>query len=337
MQKREAILIGFVSIVLLTLAFGSVTQAALAAPGISVSPASKEVSQGETFTIEIVVDPKGEAIYAVQYDLYFDNELLNATSQTRGTLLSQDGTNTIEVINEINNTLGKVEYGETRTGRSGVSNVGVVASISFEVIGASGTSDLKLSNVKLYDTGGTEIENVVVNHGTCTAGKATGKTPGITVEEAHRMLEEKPEETILLDVRTKGEYDVTHIKGAKLIPLSELESRISELNKSKIIIVYCETGGRSRTASETLVQNGFEHVYNMLGGIKAWRIQFPVFALPTPTPAVTGTPFTTPAVSPAASPAPEGKWGIPGFEAITAIAGLLAMSYLLIKRKRGRG
>ena len=327
---------GLVFFVLLNLAFSSLVQAA-PGPTISVSPASVEVSQGETFTIEIVVDPKGEEIYAAQYDLYFNNNLLNATSQTRGTFLSQDGTNVIEVINKINNTIGKIEYGETRTGESGISNSGVLASISFKVIGTSGKSDLKLSNVKLYNIKNERIETEI-SSGTCTIGKAAGEPAviDITVEEAHQMLEEKPEETILLDVRTKKEYDSEHIPGAKLIPLPELGNRIGELDKSKVIIVYCKTGGRSRTASETLAQNGFEHVYNMLGGIKAWRIHFPVFKLPTPTPAITVTPSPTPAATSAASPTPEGKWQIPGFEAITVIIGLLAISYLLIKRKRRR-
>ena len=327
MERRRAICMGLVFFVLLNLAFSSLVQAA-PGPTISVSPASVEVSQGETFTIEIVVDPKGEEIYAAQYDLYFNNNLLNATSQTRGTFLSQDGTNVIEVINKINNTIGKIEYGETRTGKSGISNSGVLASISFKVIGTSGKSDLKLSNVKLYNIKNERIETEI-SSGTCTIGKAAGEPAviDITVEEAHQMLEEKPEETILLDVRTKKEYDSEHIPEAKHIPLPELGNRIGELDKSKIIIVYCETGGRSRTASEILVQHGFEHVYNMLGGIKAWRIHFPVFALPTPTPTITVTPSPTPAATPTASPTS-------GFGAITATIGLLAISYLLVKRKK---
>ena len=327
---------GLVFFVLLNLAFSSLVQAA-PGPTISVSPASVEVSQGETFTIEIVVDPKGEEIYAAQYDLYFNNNLLNATSQTRGTFLSQDGTNAIEVINKINNTIGKIEYGETRTAESGISNSGVLASISFEVIGTSGTSDLTLGDVILSDINGKVFESEI-GGGTCTVGGVTGEPAviDITVEKAHEMLEEEPEEIILLDVRTKKEYDSEHIPEAKLIPLPELGNRIGELDKSKKIIVYCKTGSRSRTASEILVQHGFEHVYNMLGGIKAWRIHFPVFALPTPTPTITVTPSPTPAATSAASPTPEGKWQIPGFEAITVIIGLLAISYLLIKRKRRR-
>jgi len=331
---------GLVFFVLLNLAFSSLVQAT-PGPTISVSPASVEVSQGETFTIEIVVDPKGEEIYAVQYDLYFDPNLLNATSQTRGTFLSQDGTNTIEVINKINNTIGKIEYGETRTGESGITNPGVVASISFEVIGTSGTSDLTLDDVILSDING-EVFESEISGGTCTVGGVTGEPAvvPITVEKAHEMLEEEPEEIILLDVRTEEEYKERHIPDAVNIPLSELESRIGELDKykSKKIIVYCKTGSRSRTASEILVQHGFEHVYNMLGGIEEWKIYFPVTSLLTPTPPITVTPSPpalspppslTPAASPAASPTS-------GFGAITATIGLLAMSYFIIKRKRRR-
>ena len=337
---------GLVFFVLLNLAFSSLVQAA-PGPSISVSPASVEVSQGETFTIEIVVDPKGEEIYAAQYDLYFNNNLLNATSQTRGTFLSQDGTNAIEVINKINNTIGKIEYGETRTGKSGIANPGVVASISFEVIGTSGTSDLTLDDVILSDING-EVFESEISSGTCTVGGVTGEPAvvPITVEKAHEMLEEEPEEIILLDVRTEEEYKERHIPDAVNIPLSELESRIGELDKykSKKIIVYCKTGSRSRTASEILVQHGFEHVYNMLGGIEEWKIYFPVTSLLTPTPPITVTPSPalspspslTPAASPAASPTPEGKWRLPGFEAVFAIIGLLAMSYFIIKRKRRR-
>lgn len=41
--------------------------------------------------------------------------------------------------------------------------------------------------------------------------------------------------------------------------------------RTKDVIVYCSNGGRSATASQTLVDNGFSSVYNMLGGITAWK------------------------------------------------------------------
>lgn len=328
MGKRRAILMGLVYIVLLNLAFCSGVQAAPAV--VSVSPSSIAASQGDTFTIEIMVDPKGGEIYGAQYDLYFDNILLNASSQIKGTFLSPDGTDTIEVINKINNSIGKVEYGEARIGESGITNSGVLASISFEVTGTSGRGDLKLDDVILSDPNMNEIETEI-NSGTCTAGKATGEpaVTGITVEEAHQMLEEEPERIILLDVRTEREYKERYIPDAINIPLAGLDSRIGKLDKSKKIIVYSKTGGRSSTASKTLVQNGFEHVYNMLGGIGEWTMYFPVTSLVTPTSAITVTP--SPSLTPTPTPTPTPAAG--GFEAVIAITGLLAISYLVTKRK----
>lgn len=75
---------------------------------------------------------------------------------------------------------------------------------------------------------------------------------------------------VLLDVRNQSEYNEGHLRNALLIPLVELEGRLGELNLTDRILVYCQLGGRSATASQILVDNGFTTVYNMLGGIEAW-------------------------------------------------------------------
>ncbi len=75
----------------------------------------------------------------------------------------------------------------------------------------------------------------------------------------------------ILDVRSQSEYLSGHIRNAKLIPLTELEGRLSELDMSESILVYCGSGGRSQTASQLLIDNGFTQVYNMLGGLTAWK------------------------------------------------------------------
>lgn len=77
---------------------------------------------------------------------------------------------------------------------------------------------------------------------------------------------------VILDVRTKDEFDTGHIQNALLIPYTEVEQRISELEayKDHEIIVYCLKGGRSAIASGLLDGYGFTKVYNMLGGIEAW-------------------------------------------------------------------
>ena len=78
---------------------------------------------------------------------------------------------------------------------------------------------------------------------------------------------------VVLDVRSKGEYDSGHIYGATLIPVAVLQQRIGELasHTNDEIIVYCQSGGRSATASDILDSNGFTKVYNMLGGLSAWK------------------------------------------------------------------
>ena len=91
----------------------------------------------------------------------------------------------------------------------------------------------------------------------------------VTVSEAKAMIDSDPS-LVILDVRTPGEYDSGHIRNAQLIPVYELEDRLNELDKNDKILVYCRSGTRSSYASRVLADNGFQHVYNMLGGINEW-------------------------------------------------------------------
>jgi rhodanese-related sulfurtransferase len=78
---------------------------------------------------------------------------------------------------------------------------------------------------------------------------------------------------VVLDVRRQDEFNSGHIRGAVLIPHTELDGRIEELagHENHEIIVYCRTGVRSVIASEILDSHNFTKVYNMLGGIQAWQ------------------------------------------------------------------
>lgn len=141
-------------------------QPSLAAPVISVEPSHQNVLQGDIFTVNITVDPAGDEIMGAQYDLHFNSMLLNATDQVSGTFLSHDGASTMEVTNEINNTIGLVGYGEMRMGVDcGVTASGVLATITFKAM-EPGTSNLSLSNVLLSDPLGAEIPGVLINDGT---------------------------------------------------------------------------------------------------------------------------------------------------------------------------
>lgn len=75
----------------------------------------------------------------------------------------------------------------------------------------------------------------------------------------------------LLDVRQSGEYEQEHLAGARLIPLGELPARVGQLDPDQPVLVYCAIGGRSRAAAQYLNGQGFNQVYNLSGGIKAWQ------------------------------------------------------------------
>jgi rhodanese-related sulfurtransferase len=67
---------------------------------------------------------------------------------------------------------------------------------------------------------------------------------------------------IILDVRTKKEYQGGHIKGSINIPLQSLNTQLQKLKKEKTFITCCASGGRSSIARNILKSNGFENVHN---------------------------------------------------------------------------
>jgi rhodanese-related sulfurtransferase len=67
---------------------------------------------------------------------------------------------------------------------------------------------------------------------------------------------------IILDVRTKGEYQSGHVKGSINIPLDQLSSNLKKLDSSKSIITCCASGMRSASAKGILKSNGFAEVHN---------------------------------------------------------------------------
>jgi rhodanese-related sulfurtransferase len=78
----------------------------------------------------------------------------------------------------------------------------------------------------------------------------------------------------ILDVRTPGEYAAGHIKNTLLANWNdqkEFDRRISFVDKAKPVYVYCLAGGRSAAAAEKMRAMGFEKVYELTGGINAWK------------------------------------------------------------------
>ncbi len=96
----------------------------------------------------------------------------------------------------------------------------------------------------------------------------------VTPEKAYGIIQEQ--DPVILDVRTRAEYDQGHIPGAINIPVenpNELKDRWSEVPEGRPVVVYCRTGRRSVTASEILAEHGYDQVYNMLGGITRWSAE----------------------------------------------------------------
>ena len=93
----------------------------------------------------------------------------------------------------------------------------------------------------------------------------------INNEELQNIIKNN-KNTLILDVRTVGEFRGGHIPNAKNIPVQELNSQLNNLNayKDDDIIVYCASGGRSSSAANILSKNGFSKVYN-LGGIGNYK------------------------------------------------------------------
>ena len=161
-MKTKRICLTIAAVIALCMAAQSVS----AAPAISVEPSYLNVVQGDVFTVNITLDPAGVEVMGAQYELHFNYTLLNATKQTQGTFLRQDGAGTNIFANTINNTIGVIEYGETRVGVDyGVTNPDILATITFRAL-ASGTSNLDFSKVKLSDPFAQQITGVLINNGT---------------------------------------------------------------------------------------------------------------------------------------------------------------------------
>jgi adenylyltransferase/sulfurtransferase len=101
------------------------------------------------------------------------------------------------------------------------------------------------------------------------AEAAEAPIPIMTVHELKQKLD-KGDKFLLLDVREPFEWDICHIDHAKLIPLGQLPSRMSELDTADDIVIHCKSGGRSAKAVRLLQEAGFTKLHNVEGGITAW-------------------------------------------------------------------
>ena len=104
----------------------------------------------------------------------------------------------------------------------------------------------------------------------CGETAAANSYQQIPQEKAKEMMD--TQEVIVLDVREQHEFDAGHIPGAVLLPVGSItkDTAASVIPEAdSIVLVYCRSGNRSKTASAALVELGYTNVYEF-GGITTW-------------------------------------------------------------------
>lgn len=96
----------------------------------------------------------------------------------------------------------------------------------------------------------------------------------INVQESDIMIKENQNnpDFIILDTRTTGEYNNGHLLNSVFIDYSSsnFKQEIEKLDRTKKYLIYCHSGGRSKTTLNLMKKLGFKEAYNMMGGIVAW-------------------------------------------------------------------
>ena len=103
----------------------------------------------------------------------------------------------------------------------------------------------------------------------CTTGCGNNYNH-ISIEEAVNIMQTETN-YLIVDVRTKEEYDKKHIKNAILVPIADIrEGKLDLLpDKEQILLIYCRTGRRAEDAASLLASRGYTNVYEF-GGIVNW-------------------------------------------------------------------
>jgi sulfur-carrier protein adenylyltransferase/sulfurtransferase len=105
-----------------------------------------------------------------------------------------------------------------------------------------------------------------------TAKRQGGDVQVMFPDDLKEYMDRHKEGTyLLLDVRQPEEHEESRIPGSRLIPLPLLPNALGELDRKKDTILYCSMGGRSAAAAQFLAVRGFEHVFQLQGGLDAWE------------------------------------------------------------------
>jgi rhodanese-related sulfurtransferase len=102
-------------------------------------------------------------------------------------------------------------------------------------------------------------------------GIAAGTSGGITPDGAVQLINR--EKAMVVDVSEADEFAGAHIRGARNVPVNELQQRLPEVAKNKTVplILVCPSGARARRALATAKSLGYDRAVVLGGGLKAWR------------------------------------------------------------------
>jgi len=116
-----------------------------------------------------------------------------------------------------------------------------------------------------------------LNGGTPNKIVASQVAKDITPAEAAAMIEanEGNGSLVFLDVSTGREYRKWHLENAININIFSLKfsENLNKLDKQKTYLVYCKMGGRSSAAQKVMIKQGFQKVFNIVGGRDRWRLE----------------------------------------------------------------
>lgn len=158
--------------------------------------------------------------------------------------------------------------------------------LGFEAIGKEGI-DKKVDIISTAISGSMKISSLAAldlsYHPSCGSAKDSINIIGmigenmlnneiefIDAEELSKKITRK-DKCIILDVRTRNEYDRGSIEGSTLIPIDEIRDNLNKLDKDREIIIYCKTGYRAYLAYRILVNNGFRNIKCLNGSYLSWK------------------------------------------------------------------
>jgi adenylyltransferase/sulfurtransferase len=92
----------------------------------------------------------------------------------------------------------------------------------------------------------------------------------VTVQDMKKALDDPKLGIKVIDVREPDEYEIAHVKGVPLLPLSQIQQRFTELDPNQHYYIHCKAGVRSLKALGFLREQGFKYLKSVKGGITAW-------------------------------------------------------------------